>query len=114
MSSSTDSSFWKEQARETRPGNASRSSPMSSSGAMLSHSRSGSCGLATDQHLLQGVAAQPEAQRLQRDDLVGRDVAEVDLGAERLDEPGLARLCRRLEDDVVDADTLGDRLEQVG
>ena len=34
-------------------------------------------------------AAQAEAQRLERDHLVGRDVAEVHLGAELLHEPGL-------------------------
>ena len=51
-----------------------------------------------EQHLLQRVAAQAEAQRLERDHLVGRDVAEVDRRAELLDEPGLRRLRRRLED----------------
>src|SRR5262249_17610092 len=100
MSSSTDSSFWKEHASETRPGNASRSSPRISGASIASQSSSGSWGLlATDKHLLQRVAAQPETQRLERDHLVRRDVPEVDVRAELLDEPGLARLGRRLEDE---------------
>src|SRR5579871_5979651 len=99
MSSSTDSSFWNEQAREMRPGNASSSSARTSSAVSASQFRSrkalraGRCGrLATDQHLLERVGAEPEAERLERDHLVGRDVPEVHVGAELLDEPGLARL----------------------
>ena len=38
--------------------------------------------LVTQEHLLQGVGAEPEPERLERDDLFRRDVAEVDLGAE--------------------------------
>src|SRR5207253_7935281 len=51
---------------------------------------------------LQRVAAQPEAERLERDHLVGRDVPEIDGGAEPLDEPRLRGLRRRLEEDVLD------------
>ena len=53
---------------------------------------------------LMRVGAQPEAQRLERDHLVGRDVAEVDLGAELLDEPGLGGLRRCLEEEVAGVD----------
>src|SRR4030095_7430098 len=60
------------------------------------------------------VAAQAEPERLQRDDLLGRDVPEVDPGAEVLDEPGLARLRRRLPDEVVDVELVGDLLDQAG
>src|SRR5215467_14193725 len=99
MSSSTDSSFWKEQASETRPGNASRSAPMISGASIVSQSSSGSSGrLATEQHLLEGVAAQAETESLERDHLVRRDVSDVDVQAEALDEPRLARLGGRLED----------------
>src|SRR5437868_11022197 len=70
--------------------------------------------LATEQHLLQRVAAQPEAERLERDDLVGRDVAEVDLGPEVLDEPRLGRLRRRLPDEVVEIDRVRDLVDEPG
>src|SRR5213596_3331099 len=97
MSSRTDSSFWNEQARATRPRNSSSTSFTTRWAGHVSTS-AGSCRLATEQHLLQRVAAQPETQRLERDHLVGRDVAEVDVRAEMLDEPGLALLRRRLPD----------------
>ena len=45
----------------------------------------------------QRVAAHADAQGLDRDDFFGRDVAEVHVGAELLDEPGLLLLDRRLE-----------------
>ena len=67
-----------------------------------------------EQHLLQRVGAQPEPQRLERDHLVGRDVAEVDVGAELLHEPGLRGLRRRLEDQVVDVDLVRDLVDQPG
>src|SRR6059058_3813194 len=70
--------------------------------------------LATEQHLLQRVAAQPEAERLERDDLLGRDVAEVDLGPEVPDEPRLRRLRRRLPDEVVEVDLVRDLVDQAG
>src|SRR5215475_5160898 len=101
MSSRTDSSFWKEQASETRPGKASSSAPRISGASVDSQSSSGSWGrLATEQHLPERVAPEPETERLERDHLVGRDVPDVDVGAEVLDEPGLARLGGGLEDEV--------------
>src|SRR5262249_46906392 len=113
MSSSTDSSFWKEQARDTRPGNAANTSPRMSSAGMDSQSRSGSWGrLSTEQHLLQRVAAQPEAERLERNHLVGRDVAEIDVGTEVLHEPRLARLRRRLEDQFRDRYLVRDLVDE--
>src|SRR3954447_585356 len=115
MSSRTDSSFWNEHASETRPGNASRSVARTSSGAIDSKSRSGSCGrLATEQHLLERVAAEAEAQRLERDHLVGRNVPEVHVRAELLDEPRLARLRRRLEDEVGRFHLVDDLVDQTG
>ena len=60
------------------------------------------------------VGAQPQPQRLERDDLVGRDVAEVDLGAEMADEPGLLILLRRLEEQVVDRHLVHDLVDQAG
>ena len=61
--------------------------------APMEADRSGSCGgldvRTAKEHLLQGVAAQAEPERLERDDLVGRDVPEVHLRAEVLDEPRL-------------------------
>src|SRR5579862_2197102 len=104
MSSSTDSSFWKEQASETRPGN-SRSASARISGAPIASTAAGSGGVnvfaVREQHLLQRVAAQAEPQRLERDDLFGRDVPEIDVGPEMLHEPGLRGLGRRLPHEVV-------------
>src|SRR6185437_3961490 len=112
MSSSTVSSFWKEQASATRPGN-SRSMNSTTRCAGQDSTSAGSCRLAAKEHLLQRVAAQPEAERLERDHLVGRDVAEVDRRPEVLDEPGLARLGRGLEDQVGDRDLLRDLVDEV-
>src|SRR5262245_40026566 len=83
---------------------------------MASKSRSGSRGwlgaLTAKQDLLQGVAAEPEAQRLERDDLFRRDVAEVHLGPEVLHEPRLRTLRRRLPDEVVEADRVLDLVDE--
>src|ERR1700756_4818116 len=98
MSSSTDSSFWKEQASATLPGNVS-TQKRTISRASIDSTSDGSCSVAAKEHLLQGVAAPAEGQRLERDDFLGRDVAEVDRRAELLHEPRLGRLARRLEDD---------------
>src|SRR5947209_17494990 len=115
MSSSTLSSFWKEQASETLPGNASTQKRRISS-AVSDSTSGGSCnvGVVAKEHLLQRVAAETEPQRLERDDLVRRDVPEVHGSAERLDEPRLRGLRRRLEHDVRGADDIGDLLDQVG
>src|SRR5262249_6423829 len=113
MSSRTDSSFWKEQASETRSGN-SPSTYSTTPCAGHDSTSAGSCRLATEQHLLQRVAAQPEAQRLERDHLVGRDVPEVDVRAEMLDEPGLALLRRRLPDQGFEGNRVLDLVHEPG
>src|SRR5579859_3022584 len=113
MSSSTDSSFWKEQASDTRPGKDSRTKASTSSALRLSMS-AGRCRLVAKQDLLQCVAAQAEAERLERDHLVGRDVPEVDVRAEVLDEPRLRALRRRLEDEVGDRDLVRDLVDEAG
>src|SRR5207248_10549033 len=101
MSSRIVSSFWKEHASATRPGKDSRLKASTSCADSASTS-AGRCRLCVaKQHLLQRVAAEPEPQRLERDHLVGRDVAEIDGRAELLDEPHLRGLRRRVEDDVV-------------
>src|SRR5215469_16649473 len=97
MASSTDSSFWKEHARAARPGNSASTNSNTRWGGQDPTS-AGSCRLAAKKHLLQRVAAQPQPQRLEGDDLVGWDVSEVDLRAEVPDEPGLALLARGLPD----------------
>ena len=71
----------------------------SAGSASISASVRESCML-TEQHLLQRVGAQPEPKRLERDDLLGRDVAEVHVGPVLLDEPRLRGRRRRLEDDL--------------
>src|SRR5215216_7737084 len=93
-----------EQVRHMRSPNRSYPQRRSSSALIASTSGSGSGGAVAKQHLLQRVAAQPEAERLERDHLVGRDVAEVHVWPEVLDEPRLAGLRRRLEDQFGDGD----------
>src|ERR1700712_950768 len=106
MASSTLSSFWKEQASATLPGNSATTCATISSALIASIVvESGSV---NNEHLLQCVAAQAETQRLERDHFVGRDVAEVDARPELLDEPGLRGLARCFEDDVLDTDRLRD------
>src|SRR6266550_7949919 len=113
MSSSTASSFWKEQASDTRPGKRSSTKPSTSS-AVITSTSAGSCRLAAKQDLLERVAAQPESERLERDDFLGRDVPEIDVRPEVLDEPRLARLRRSLEDEIRDRDLVGDLVDQPG
>src|SRR4051812_24625687 len=113
MSSRTDSSFWNEQARATRPGNSSSTSFTTRWAGHVSTS-AGSCRLATEQHLLQRVASQAEAQCLERDHLVRRDVAEVDVGPEMPDEPGLALLGGRLPDQGVERNRVLDLVDEPG
>src|SRR5579862_5614735 len=105
MSSRTVSSFWKEQASATST---------TRSAVQVSTSDGSWSVCAAKEHLLHRVAAQTEAQRLERDDLVGRDVAEVHARAEPLDEPALRRLRRRLEDDVRRTDRERDLANQLG
>src|SRR5574340_623900 len=64
------------------------------------------------EHLSQGVAAEPEPEGLERDDLLGRDVPEVHLGAEVRDEPRLRGLRRRLPDEVLEADGVLDLVHE--
>src|SRR5438477_12816397 len=68
----------------------------------------------TEQHLLHRVGAETEPQRLEWDDLLRRDVSEVHLRPEVLDEPRLRGLRRRLEDQVADGDAVCDLVDQAG
>src|SRR4051812_35860641 len=111
MSSSTVSSFWNEHASAARPPNCS------SVHATISCALSDSTSLGNwicKEHLLQRVAAQAEAQRLERDHFLRRDVPEIDLGAEVLDEPRLRALRRRFPDDVVKVELVRDLVDQAG
>src|SRR5919197_4658148 len=90
---------------------------MTSSAVMASKSRSGSWGGLLDagmakKHLLERVAAEPEPERLERDDLVRGDVPEVHLGPEVLDEPRLRALRRRLPDQVVEVERVLDLVHE--
>src|SRR5581483_7654237 len=114
ISSSTVSSFWKEQASATRPGNRSSANSRTRSAGQDSTSGGSWSVVAKQQHLLQRVAAQAEAERLERDHLVRRDVAEVDVRPEVLNEPGLALLRRRLPDHAVERDGVLDLVDQPG
>src|SRR3954447_11813794 len=102
-----------EQVRHMRSPKRSYAQRRMSSADMCSSSGSGSGGAVAKQHLLQCVAPQPEAERRERDHLVGRDVPEVDRRAELLDEPHLSSLRRRLEDHVVRPDLHRDLADQV-
>src|SRR5437870_3950236 len=89
MCTSTDDCFCHEQVRQSLSPCSSAAQRTTSSAERLSASTggarngstssvSGSCRLLiAHQDLLQRVAAETEAQRLERDDLVGRDVAQV-------------------------------------
>src|ERR1700716_1540691 len=113
MWTSTDDCRCHEHARDTPSPNWSYAQRRTSSADMAS--TSGSCRLGVaKQDLLERVAAQPEPERLEGDDLVGRDVAEVDVRPEVLHEPGLRRLRRGLEDQVVDVDLVRDLVDQAG
>src|SRR5262249_50297355 len=96
----------------TRPGNSASANSTTRCAGQVSTS-AGSCRLATEKHLLQRVAAQAATESLERDHLVGRDVAEVDRRPEALDEPRLSGLPRRLEEDVLDAEGVGDLADQL-
>src|SRR5579864_7249906 len=72
MCTSTDDCFCHEQVRQSLEPKRSYAQRRHSSAVMDSTSGSWSR-LATEEHLLQRVATQPEAERLERDDLVGRD-----------------------------------------
>ena len=74
-------------SRRTRVGPREQASPPTSPRSR----RQGVPARSPQEHLLQRVAAEPEPQRLERDHLVGRDVAEVHLRAELLHEPRLRR-----------------------
>src|SRR2546421_5074461 len=88
---------------------------MSSAGSASSpDSVSDRCGLLSEEHLLQRVGAEPETERLERDDLLGRDVPEVHLGPEMANEPRLRGLRRRLEDDLPHVDLVNDLVDQAG
>src|SRR5579859_212047 len=133
MSSRTDSSFWKEHASATRPGNSLSTcsttrcagQDSTSAGRLCCCSGAGEADtfadaapsslrdwLAAKEHLLQGVAAQAEPQRLEWDDLVGRDVAEVDVRAEVLHEPRLTLLGRRLPDQALERNGVLDLVDE--
>src|ERR1700730_18128359 len=102
MCTSTEDWRCHEHVRHMRSLNCRLAQNSASSAVIASTSGSWSAGAVAKQHLLQRVAAETAAERLQRDDLVRRDVAEVDGGAEFLDEPGLGGLRWRLEDDVLE------------
>src|SRR5690242_2255853 len=115
MWTSTDDCFCHEHVRQSRSPNSSYAQRRMSSAPMRSKSSSGSGGaLAIEQDLLQRVAAEPKPQRLERDDLLGRDVPQVHVRAELLDEPGLRGLLRRLEDEVGDVHLVDDLVDETG
>src|SRR6059058_1461238 len=115
MCTSTEDCFCQEHVRQRRSPSSAYAQRRMSSADMASKSSSGRGGaLAIEQDLLQRVAAQAEPQRLERDDLLGRDVPEVHIRPELLDEPGLRGLRRRLEDKVLDGHLVNDLVDETG
>src|SRR5436305_5918544 len=113
MCTSTDDCFCQEHVRQSRSPNSAYAQRRTSSAGIVS--TSGSCRLGVaKQHLLERVAAQAEPQRLEWDDLLGRDVPEVHVRPELLDEPGLRGLRRRLEDQVLDGHLVHDLVDETG
>src|SRR5712691_6520428 len=97
-----------------RSPNCSYAQSRASSAVIASTSGSWSAGAVAKQHLLQRVAAEATAERLERDDLFRRNVPEIDGGPELLDEPRLRGLGRRLEDDVLGRHRICDLAEELG
>src|SRR5262245_32131105 len=95
MCTSTDDCFCQEQVRHSRSPCSAYAQRSTSSADMASRSGAGATatpgassgrGRLAKQDLLERVPAQAETQRLERDDLVRWDVAEVHVGAELLHE----------------------------
>src|SRR5436190_11399762 len=114
MWTSTDDCFCQEQLRQRPSLNSAYAHRSRSSADIASKSTSGRGGAVAKAHLLQRVRAEAETQRLERDHLVGRDVAEMYARAELLDEPRLRGLRRRLEHEVVEIDAVDDLVDQAG
>src|SRR3954470_1313949 len=113
MCTSTDDCFCQEHVRQSRSPNSAYAQRRTSSAGIVS--TSGSCRLGVaKEHLLERVGPQPEAQRLERDHFLRRDVAEVDPRPELLHEPGLAGLRRRLEEQVGDVHLVRDLVDEPG
>src|SRR5919201_3831130 len=114
MWTSTEDCRCQEHVRHMRSPNCSCAQRSTSSAPIDSTSGSRSAGAVAKQHLLERVAAQAAPERLERNDLVRRDVPEVHGRTELLDEPGLGCFRRRLEDDVRRPDGHGDLADQLG
>src|SRR5437868_11723361 len=115
MCTSTDDCFCHEHVRQRRSPSSAYAQRRMSSADMASKSSSGRGGaLAIEQDLLQRVAAQAEAQGLERDDLLRRNVPEVHVRPELLDEPGLRGLRGCLENELRDIDLVRDLVDQPG
>src|SRR5947207_1329905 len=114
MCTSTDDCLCHEQVRQSRSPYSACAQRRMSSALIASKSSSGSGGALAKEHLLQRVTAQALPERLERDDLVRRDVAEVHARAELLHEPGLRALGRRFEDQEARIDVVDDLVDEAG
>src|ERR671935_1785756 len=103
-----------EHVRQSLSPNSAAAHRSTSSAVIASKSSSGSRAVATEEHLLQRVGAEAEPQRLERDDLLGRDVPEVHARPELPHEPGLGALRGSFEDQVFDRDLVRDLVDQAG
>src|SRR5919106_1503856 len=109
----TEDCFCHEHVRQRPAPNVSCAQRRTSSAESASTSASVSeSGVVMKQDLVERVGAEADAERLERDHLVRRNVAEVDVGPEPAHEPRLGGLGRRLEDDVLDVDLVDHLVDQ--
>src|SRR6266498_4024170 len=111
MCTSTDDCFCHEHVRQRRSPNSPCAQRSNSSADIASWSTSDFSPVAK-QHLLDGVSPQPQPERLEWDDLLRGDVAEVHFRAEGIHEPGLRRSPRRFEDEVARIDRVHDLVDE--
>src|SRR5664279_1229312 len=125
MCTSAEDCFCQEQVRQScgpKFSLAQLRSSSAESGSSSCASRSASSGeysnpgvvSAITEYCPERVGAKPESKRLETESLLGRDVAEVHLGAVVGDEPGLSGLERRLENEVVDRNLVRDLFHEPG
>src|ERR1700692_2617845 len=114
MCTSTEDCRCHEHVRHMRSPNCSYAQSRASSAVIASTSGSWSAGAVAKQHLLQRVAAQAAAECLERDDLVRRNVSQIDGGPELFDETRPRGFCWRLEDDVREWNRVRDLADELG
>src|SRR2546423_15270693 len=114
MWTSTELCRCHEHVRQSLPPNSSAAHRRTSSAVMASKFRSGNRAVATEEHLLQRVGTQAEPPRLEREDLVGRDVPEVHARPELPDETRLGALRGCFRAQILERDLVHDLVDEAG